>query len=60
MLMAVTFATLSPALASFRDQMSESYGVCLHHLFAETYERFSHDEACERCYALMSARWISG
>ena len=45
MSMAFTFATLSPALTSFRDQMSESYGVCLHHLFAETYERFSHDEA---------------
>eukprot|EP00964_Phaeocystis_antarctica_P137637 scaffold102224_cov72-Phaeocystis_antarctica.AAC.2 len=25
--MAFTFATLSPALASFRDQMSESYGA---------------------------------
>ena len=28
MSMAFTFATLSPALTSFRDQMSESYSVC--------------------------------
>jgi hypothetical protein len=28
MSMAFTFANLSPALTSFRDQMSESYSVC--------------------------------
>ena len=45
MSMAFTFANFSTALTSYREQMSETYRRCLNQMFAETYERLSHDDA---------------
>ena len=46
MSMAFTFATLSPALASFRDQMGrELRSLPTPPVRRDLYERFSHDEA---------------